>query len=174
MSFLTHLSNPSCEELYKNDPASRLEILKSLAKNETKNEGIAPCESQSQVFCLICLKFPNSSEEEEPLIVSNFLNRAGKVENPLPALTDQFTEDTLFCAKTLVALALFKDALVKRWLRHSAPKPEFYRKTAQGVLSSKTQAHRAISSHHKPPRNGGFFNIQKNNTRSKNNQNHNL
>jgi hypothetical protein len=150
MGLLKELTgSSSCEALYKSDSSSRLLILKSLAKNSIPNDKVMPCENESQVFCLICLGFPNSSEEEEPLIVASFLRRINRENNPIPSLTDQHCEELKFCAQTLIALALFKKIMVKKWERYGAPKPDFYRKVSQSILSRKSNAHKAIGSHHK-------------------------
>jgi hypothetical protein len=136
------------KSLYKEDETSRLPILKSLSKNPLPNEPIL-CEetNPNQILTLICFKFPNPSEEEEPLLAANFLLKNYREKYPLPL----FSKDTpiKFCSKTFVSLSLFPSALVKRWRQHGAPHPNFYRKTAQSHLQTLSKAHKALAAHHK-------------------------
>ena len=156
----TTLTTESCQQLYKDDPPSRLAILKALSSNPLENKPLAQTlgDNDGHFLTLLCLKFPNASEENEPLVVAGFLTKVSREKNPLPLLTED--SDIVFCAKALVSLALFQDALKKRWRNHGAPSPNFYRKTSKSVLKTKTKAHQAVSSHHEQWENFLFEQLQ--------------
>jgi hypothetical protein len=147
---LTPSQTSSAANLYAADPSSRMDILRSIARvSSFSGEGIVPCEpgfGMSEILFAICMKFPGSSEEAEPILAASFLAKCVRKNRPLPMITEDGEMD--FCAKTLVSLAVFLRAMIRRTERSGAPRPEYYRKVAQGILSQKTPAHRALSSHH--------------------------
>lgn len=145
-SLLETLANKACQRLFQDDPQSRHQILQSLAKNPLPEHPFCEKGSPGQLFTLICLKFPNPSEEEEPLVAAQFLVRLYREAQPLPLLCED--SPIAFCAKTLVSLALFKTALTKRWDSQGAPHPNFYRETAKTYLKSLSPAHKALGQHH--------------------------
>lgn len=140
----------SAKSLYEESPSLRKLILETLSKfplPDTKD--ILPCDFGSNLgntLCVICLKYNGASEEDEPFIAANFLLRASRESNPLPRVSED--KDLGLCAKTLCALSLFLPAMKKRYERRGAPHPSFYRKTSQGILSTKSYAHKALARHH--------------------------
>jgi hypothetical protein len=145
---LSEQSSLALNTLYKQDSSSRLAILKSMASCELPNTPLQwdLTKNIGGAMCLICLKFPLSTEESEPLIVASFLTKVSHETAPLPLIASD--EQLGFCAKTLVALSLFYPAMRRRTDRHAAPSPEYYRQTSRGILQNKTPAHRALASHH--------------------------
>jgi hypothetical protein len=140
----------AASSLYERDPSSRLPILRAMSQGSPiPSEGIVPCPGPggvSEVLFMVCMRFPGSSEEAEPIIAASFMAKCVRSRAPLPMITEDSGVE--FCAKTLVSLSVFLEAMNRRTARAGAPKPEYYRKVAQGILSKKTVAHRALSSHH--------------------------
>lgn len=140
----------AAKQLYTSAPSLRRLVMESLSKLPLPDSRtIMPCDMGSSLgntLCVICLKFSGASEEDEPLIAANFLLRVTREQNPLPMVSED--KDLGLCAKTLCALSLFLPAMSRRWERGGAPHPSFYRKAAQGVLSTKSYAHRALGKHH--------------------------
>jgi hypothetical protein len=147
---LTEGQIAAASNLYSRDPSSRLELLRSLASSrELDRPGLIPCDlgkGLGEMLCLICLRFPVASEESEPLLVASFISMAGRHPQPLPLVSED--GEVEFCAKTLVSLAVFMEAMIARTERRGSPSPGYYRGVAKGILSRKSPAHRALGAHH--------------------------
>jgi hypothetical protein len=132
-------------DLYKNDESTR-NILREAIGNKIILENKTILTSKPlDVLCLVCLtsKFA-SSEDECHRVAITVYQHLDKVNDFLPYLTDQ--EGLAFASKTLIALSFAYKAMERRWQRHGAPKPDYYRKASK--LTFLRHGQKDIAAHH--------------------------
>lgn len=96
------------------------------------------------IVCLICLTSKFAASEDECHRVAITVCQVMQDPDPLPYA---HVDDPLTLAnKTLISLSLFYKAMEKRWQRHAAPSPRYYRNASKAIFTKNKQPD--IAAHH--------------------------
>lgn len=107
------------------DKNSRLLIQQEIGKTLISQENIIEELPLTQIMFITSLS-PFASSEKECYNVASIIYWGISKDNILPYITDQ-QETKELAYKCFISLGMFKQALVRRWERHGAPSPRFYR-----------------------------------------------
>ena len=130
--------------LYKDDPSFWGILKKVIGEKILEEQKKVLLAKPLDVLSLICLTSKFATSEDECHRVAVIIYEYTLEEDPLPYLLND--HGIKLSKKALMALSLFKNALIKRWKYHGAPKPEFYRSASiNNFISS---GHKDIAAHH--------------------------
>lgn len=132
-------------EFYQKDESLRGALREAIGSKIILEKDKILTSKPLDVICLVCLtsKFA-SSEDECHRVAVTIYQYIDRPKDILPYITED--RDLTFANKTLIALSFCAKALERRWKRHGAPAPSYYRKASKLVFNKHGQ--QDIAAHH--------------------------
>ena len=135
-SLLNKIFNQSQTEAIQQlweDKSSRKQLERQIGIELLRSEDVIDALPVTQIMLLTSLSsFASSSQECYD--VGEIIIWGIKKEDILPSIVLHRQEDLAY--RCLLSLGFFKKELIRKWNRHSAPSPDFYRKVGVRAFSS--------------------------------------
>ncbi len=121
-------NNARAIETLMDDKVSQGVLLQRMGMDLLHNDSVLISPSLEQMMLIFSVPSFNKTDEEV-VFVAQTATKYLKVRNILPLASEQSGYD--FAARTLISCGFFLKALERRYERHAAPSPDFYRERAK-------------------------------------------